>query len=181
VQVHNIINMSKVYRKNYMNARKGQVAGNSRHDPVITERRHFMRHPVCFPLAYKVLDNSPVHEKEKRSTTINISMGGLLFSAKHPAKVKSKILIKMPFQDKVFNIKARVVHCNINPDTKMYNIGACFYRVSDAFKTKLIEQLYLISEFRDVWSMQLGRQVTLEEASREWIKRYSERFRRLYW
>jgi hypothetical protein len=29
--------------------------------------------------------------------------------------------------------------------------------------------------------MQLGRQVSLEEASREWIKRYSERFKRMYW
>jgi hypothetical protein len=87
----------------------------------------------------------------------------------------------MPFQDKVFNVKVRVVHCDKNPETKLYNIGAAFHRLSAAYKVKLIEQLYLISEFRDLRSIQLGREISLEKASEEWVKRYSARFRKLYW
>lgn len=148
---------------------------------IVEEQRHFIRHPLCFPLSYKVIDKVLVQHPETKSTTINVSIGGLLFAAKHPADIDSRILIRMPFQDKVFNVKAKVVHCNVNPETKLYNIGVCFYRMSDAFKTKLIEQLYLISEFRDMRSIQLGREISLEDASREWIKRYSKRFKRLYW
>lgn len=148
----------------------------------VEERRRFIRHPLCFPLAYKVLDKGARDgKKEARSNTINVSMGGLLFAAKRPVETGSIIVVKMPFENKVFNIRARVVRCDKNPETKLNNIGVRFYRTNDAFKVKLIEQIYLISEYRDLKSMQLGRQVSLEEASREWIKRYSERFKRMYW
>ena len=52
---------------------------------------------------------------------------------------------------------------------------------ADAFKVKLIEQIYLIEEYRVLRSLQLGRDLSLKEASEEWIKRYSERFKKLYW
>jgi c-di-GMP-binding flagellar brake protein YcgR len=146
------------------------------------ERRRFIRHPLCFPLTYKIIEkkNHPA-AKETQTQSVNISMGGLLFLTKKPVDTNMTIAIKMPFQDKIFNVKAKVIHCDKSEETKLYNVGVSFYRLSDAFKVKLIEQLYLISEFRDLWSVQLGREVTLEEASREWIKRYSKRFKRLYW
>lgn len=148
------------------------------------EKRHFIRHPICFPVAYKIIkkgQDSQTKEKERSSSTINISLGGLLFSARQVVDAGAIILLRLPFQDKIFNVRARVVHCEKSTSAKLYNIGVSFYRIQDAFKTKLIEQIYLISEFCDLWSMQLGREVSLEEASREWIKRYSARFRRLYW
>ena len=157
----------------------------------ISERRRFIRHPLCFPLTYSVVEKAPgkpvlkkaekAGAKEIKSTTINISMGGLLFAAKKPVKVDSLIIIKMPFQDKVFNVRAKVVHCDKNPETKLYNIGCAFHRLGAAYKVKLVEQLYLISEFRDLKSIELGKEISLERASQEWIKRYSDRFRKLYW
>lgn len=149
---------------------------------LIKERRRFIRHPVCFPLTFKIIpENTKLNISEEKTSTINISIGGLLFPARKPARPGVKILIKIPFQDKIFNIKAKVAHCEKSPESKLYNLGVNFYRINDAFKTRLIEQLYLISEFRDLRSMQLGREVSLEDASREWIKRYSERFSRMYW
>ena len=153
----------------------------------ITERRRFIRHPLCFTLAYRVIEKAPGKsdlknpENNSKSTTINISMGGLLFAAKRPVKVDSIILVKLPFQDKIFHVKAKVVHCDMNPETKLYNIGCAFHRLGAAYKVKLVEQLYLISEFRDLKSIELGKEVSLEQASEEWIKRYSDRFRKLYW
>jgi hypothetical protein len=148
----------------------------------IIEHRRFIRHPLSIPLTYKVLKKVQDTGKEGLSgITNNISIGGLLFSAKYPIEVGSLIVIKMPFEDKIFNVKSRVVHCTKGGSTKLYNIGASFYRPYDAFKVKLIEQIYLITEYRDLRSVQLGREVSLEEASQEWVKRYSERFKRLYW
>ena len=157
----------------------------------LSERRRFIRHPLCFPLTYKVVEapssenNKKVSVKketyEKPASTINISMGGLLFAAKKPVKTGSGIIIKMPFQDKVFNVRAKVAHCDKNEETKLYNIGAIFQRLSASYKVKLVEQLYLISEFRDLKCIELGKDVSLEKASKEWIERYSARFRKLYW
>jgi len=148
----------------------------------VEEKRRFIRHPLCFPLSYKIVDkDADSGGKEARSSTLNISMGGLLFAAKRPVDAGSTIIVKMPFENKVFNIRAKVVHCDKNPETKLNNIGVRFYRTNDAFKVKLIEQIYLISEYRDLRSMQTGKEISLEEASREWIKRYSERFKRMYW
>ena len=148
------------------------------------DRRKFIRHPLTFPLRYNILSNAKSvlsGKKEAKSTTINISIGGLLFSSRQALDKGVLIDLKMPFGDKVFKVKARVVYCAKSLDTKLYNVGVSFHRVHDAFKVKLIEQLYLISEYRDLRSVQLGREVTLEEASKDWIRRYSERFRRLYW
>ncbi len=161
----------------------------------IDERRKFIRHQLCFPLNYQVLDEGAADKsgektakisgakkyKSGRSTSINISIGGILFAAKHPVKVGAIIVIKMPFQDKIFNVKAKVAHCIKNSETKLYNIGATFHSAGSAYKVKLVEQLCLISEFRDIRSIELGKQVSLESASKEWIKRYSDRFSRLYW
>ncbi|MCX6357281.1 MAG: PilZ domain-containing protein [Candidatus Aureabacteria bacterium] len=152
------------------------------HQVSLKERRRFIRHPLCFPLKYHLLKHmGTASSKDGVSTTINVSIGGLLFAAKRPVPEGSMILIRMPFENRIFNIKAKVVHCDRNPEKKIYNIGVCFFRLHDAFKVKLIEQLYLISEFRDLKTIQLGKEVSLNEASREWIRRYSYRFSRLYW
>lgn len=149
---------------------------------IFPERRKFIRHPLSFPLKFKVLGkNKAAIGGEIKSKTINISIGGLLFSSQHRVRKDALISLKMPFEDKIFKVMARVLHCTKSLDTDLYNVGVSFHRLHDAFKVKLIEQLYLISEYRDLRSVQLGREIPLEQASREWIKRYSERFRRLYW
>ncbi len=148
----------------------------------VIENRHFIRHPLALPLAYEVVRPKPGQQpSEGTSETINVSIGGLLFSAKHLVKPGALIAIKMPFEDKIFNIKAKVVRCVENLETKLYDIAVSFLKLREAFKVKMIEQIYLISEYRDLLSLQLGREVSLEEASREWIKKYSQRFKRLYW
>jgi hypothetical protein len=97
-------------------------------------------------------------------------------------KVGAIIILKMPLRNKVFNIRAKVMHIEIDrDDSKLYDIGIAFYRYTDAFKVKLIEQIYLIDEYRILRSIQLGRDISFNEASGEWIKRYSKRFAKLYW
>lgn len=148
----------------------------------LLEQRRFIRHPLNLPLEFRVVKGARTAAgRPERTSAINVSQGGLLFASKKQVEPDSRILIRMPFQDKLFNVHARVVHCQKSLDTKLYHVGVCFERISDAFKVKLIEQIYLICEYRDLRSIQLGRDVSLEEASREWIKRYSDRFRRLYW
>ena len=142
------------------------------------ERRRFIRHPICYPLE---VEHVPKKIKE-RTKTLNVSEGGLLFLSKHGLKRGETIIIKMPIQNKIFKVKAKVMHSNKDGESpNLYNIGVSFYRYSDAFKVKLVEQLYLIDEYRLMRSLQLGYDLSMQQASEEWIKRYSKRFARLYW
>lgn len=146
------------------------------------ERRRFLRHSMCFPLSFRIgREGEGKIIKEEASLTKDVSWGGLLFSAKRRVEKGALIIITMPVQDKIFKVKAKVARCVINPDAKLYDIGVYFQRFSEAFKVKLIEQMYLISEYRELRSVELGRALSMQEASQEWIKRYSERFRRIYW
>ena len=148
----------------------------------LIEYRHFIRHPLCLPLSYKVIEKGlKKDQKNIRSQTINISLGGLLFPAKYPVDPESKITIKMPFENRVFNVRAQVVRCIHNSETRFYDIAVSFLKTQEAFKAKMIEQIYLIAGYRDKLRAQSGKEVSLEEASRQWIKRYAARFKRLYW
>ena len=171
--------MKKVKQKN-ATSRRAVIKATERLQAI--ERRHFIRHPLSLPLVYKVMKRAKDDgQQDLRAETINVSMGGLLFPAKLPVKLGSIIEIQMPFENKVFNLKAKVVRCVKNQETKFYDLAVSFHRLHEAFKAKMIEQIYLISEYRDLLSLQLGKEVSLEVASRKWIKRYSERFKRLYW
>lgn len=141
------------------------------------EKRRFIRHPVCYPLKFRV--KSERYSEE--SSTLNISEGGLLFLSKRPVKKGALLILDMPFRDKIFKVEARVMHVETEKEGLLFSIGVAFHRISDAIKVKLLEQIYLIDEYCHLRSIQLGREVSLQEASEEWIRHYSKRFKKLYW
>ncbi|MDD5634170.1 MAG: PilZ domain-containing protein [Candidatus Omnitrophica bacterium] len=141
------------------------------------ERRHFLRHLLVYPLEFQVSED----EAFERTETINVSEGGLMFLSKRDVAAGTVIKLNIPLYEKVFNIKGKVVHTIQDAASGLYNVGISFINYADAFKVKLIEQIYLIEEYRTLRSLQIGKEMSLSEASREWIKRYSERFEKLYW
>jgi c-di-GMP-binding flagellar brake protein YcgR len=141
------------------------------------EKRRFLRHLLVHPLEFRVSEDSP----PERTETVDVSEGGLLFTSKTHVAPGKLITLMLPLYDKVFKIKARVMHSKPDDSTELYRIGVAFEKYADAFKVKLIEQIYLIEEYRVLRSLQVGREISLKEASREWIERYSKRFEKLYW
>jgi len=144
----------------------------------MVEKRRFVRHPICYPLEFEQASR----KIRQRCQTKDISEGGLLFLSTHQVECGQIIILKLPIQNKLFKIAAKVVHTRTDAENpKLYNVGVSFQRYSDAFKVKLIEQIYLIDEYRALCSLQLGREISLEEASKKWIKLYSERFDKMFW
>jgi c-di-GMP-binding flagellar brake protein YcgR len=141
------------------------------------EKRRFIRHLLVSPLEFKVAEE----DQYEKTETINVSEGGLMFMSKRDVSPETLISLQLPLYDRVFSVKARVVHTQKDEATGLYRIGVAFVTYADAFKVKLIEQIYLIEEYRVLRSLQLGKEMTLQEASKEWIKKYSERFKKLYW
>ncbi|MBF0490335.1 MAG: PilZ domain-containing protein [Candidatus Omnitrophica bacterium] len=146
------------------------------------EHRRFIRHPLRLPLAFVIIKSADkMDQQEMRSETINVSLGGLLFPSEKSVLPESIILIKMPIENKVFNVRAKVVRCVKIPKKKLYDIAVRFSRPQEAFKVKMIEQISLIAQYRESVIKQSGKDISMEEASRQWIQKYSERFSRLYW
>ena len=143
------------------------------------DRRHFIRHPICIPLEFQRMKDTA--KKKHRSETVNMSLGGLLFLSRARIAPGTEIVVSLPFKDKVFKVHGSVVRCDRDQESKLYQTGISFGRVAEAFKVKLVEQLHFIEEYRCLRSIQLHREVSLQEASREWIQRYSKQFRELYW
>jgi len=142
------------------------------------EKRRFLRHLLVYPLQFQVSEEKGFEKTE----TVNVSEGGLMFLSAKNVKEGETIKINIPLYDKVFHINAKVCHCaKDESNSSMFRVGVEFMTYQDAFKVKLIEQIYLIEEYRVLRSLQLGRDISLQEASKEWIKRYSERFKKLYW
>jgi len=142
-----------------------------------SDKRRYIRHLLVNPLEFQMSEDAEF----ERTETVNVSEGGLLFMSKSYVAPGSFIKLQMPLYDKTFKIKARVVHSAKDKATDLYKVGVAFVSYADAFKVKLIEQIYLIEEYLVLRSLQLGREISLKEASKEWIKRYSERFEKLYW
>ncbi|MFH1791491.1 MAG: PilZ domain-containing protein [Candidatus Omnitrophota bacterium] len=142
------------------------------------ERRRFIRHPICYPLEFE----RPSDKLTERSHTRDIGEGGLMFLSTRRLDAEEVIILKLPLQNKLFKVKAKVEHVSKNKENNaLYDVGVSFYRHSDAFKVKLIEQIYLIDEYRALRAVALGRDISFMDASDEWIKHYSERFDRLFW
>jgi len=142
------------------------------------ERRRFIRHLLVNPLKFKIEEAAEDYQK---TNTVDMSEGGLMFTSRKDVEAGSIIKLQMPLYEKVFKIKAKVVHSKKEGSTGLFSIGVAFTTYTDAFKVKLIEQIYLIEEYRVLRSLQTGKELTIQEASEEWIKRYSERFQKLYW
>ena len=144
----------------------------------IKERRRFVRHPICYPLEFE-------YAKRKlweRSQTVDVSQGGLLFLSRRNLQPGRIIILKLPLQNKMFRIRAKVVHVKQDKENpKLYNVGVSFYRRSDAFGVKLVEQMYLMDEYRAMRSLELGRDVSVKQASIEWVRRYAKKFDEMFW
>ncbi|MBN1494026.1 MAG: PilZ domain-containing protein [Candidatus Omnitrophica bacterium] len=142
------------------------------------EKRKFIRHPICVPLEFHRIHD---HRRKHKAETVNLSFGGLLFLSRSRIVSGTEINVSLPFRDKIFHVHGCVVRCDKEVSSKLYSVGIEFLKVTDAFKVKLVEQLHLIEEYRSLRSLQLNREVSLKEASKEWITKYSEQFRKLYW
>ncbi|KJJ84804.1 type IV pilus assembly PilZ [Candidatus Omnitrophus magneticus] len=142
-------------------------------------RRRFDKHVIASPLHYEIVDNPSKIDLN----TFYSSEGGLLFASKHEVFPDEIIILKIPLYDKNFEIRAKVIYTAKSPEPEIdqFKVAVVFCSPSDAFRIKLVEQICLIEEYRIYRSLALTREILLQDASNEWIARYSEKFKKMYW
>jgi hypothetical protein len=132
--------------------------------------RQFIRHPADVPI-----EVSPVGQGGGRPPRlVNVGLGGLAFrshSAFRPAHV---VRVRIDCVRPAFETTARVAWCRASDGE--FELGLAFTDPDDAFRARMVEQVCYIEHYRREVRDTEGRELTAEEAAREWIARNAARF-----
>ena len=132
--------------------------------------RRFIRHTAEVPIEVRTLPGSPAHS----TPAINVSEGGLSFVSDRNIPVGSTIEIRIEAVDPPFEAHARVVW--VKAEDGGYCIGVQFLDAADAFRSRMVEQVCAIEQYRREVEEEEGRVMTQAEAAQEWITKYAGRF-----
>ena len=133
--------------------------------------RQFIRHPSDIPIEIR----SAAGGRYVQRPIQNVSFGGLAFSSETAIEPNSVVALRMPHLQPVFELPAaRVAWCH--REGSGYSVGLQFLDPEEAFQVRMVEQVCHIESYRREIERSEGRQLTAEEAAREWIGRYASSF-----
>lgn len=138
-----------------------------------SHNRAFIRHPIEIPI-----DVAAQSEPEHSESLKNLSFGGLAFGADQPYEPGTLLGICIQAPANPVQLAARVAWCQPADDESCgrYEIGVAFEDSLDAFRIRMVEQVCQIERYRLSVLGCEGRELTTEEAAKEWIERFAEQF-----
>ncbi len=114
------------------------------------------------------------NEDECEDTLTNISLGGLSFISSRALDVLHKVRVCIPLVKQDNYLEGRVVWCEKAKNG--YEVGLQFERSNEVFRLRMIEQICHIEHYRKEVEQKEGRQISTEEAAKEWISLYAGDF-----
>ena len=132
--------------------------------------REYIRHPSSIPLEIKVAD-LPGPQNEYLS---NVSLGGLSFCSKHKLATGMQIIIRIPLLKDGGQLSGQVVWCKRLGSA--YEVGVAFRDKEEAFRTRMVEQICHIEQYKNDIMTHEHRELTSEQAAMEWIKKFAGSF-----
>ena len=135
--------------------------------------RRFLRHPAGIPIELVAAgdDRSPLAPP---GPAVDVSVGGLAFHFPRPLEHGALMKVRIPSVSPVFESIARVVWCLL--DASGYRVGVEFLDAEDEFRARMVEQVCHIESYRQRVRTDEHRDISAEEAAREWIVKFAERF-----
>lgn len=131
--------------------------------------RKFVRHPSSIPVELSVARAPYAGLPQLR----NIGNGGFACAVNEPIAVGSAVQLRIPIIWPDYRGCGVVVWCKNVPPA--YEIGIEF-GAQDLFKTKMVEQLCQIEQYRQQIFASEGRELNSEQAAQEWIALYAKDF-----
>lgn len=133
-------------------------------------KRRFVRHTAGVPLKVRTIrrDGGEPHALH------DVSFGGLSFESGQPIEAGTELELQIGDVRPPFSAKARVVWCHHTESG--YRIGVKFLEERDAFRSRMVEQVCAIEQYRKEVGDREGRQMSSSEAAHEWIERFADRF-----
>ncbi len=113
-------------------------------------------------------------ERDDDTTITNVSLGGLSFVSHQPLDILERVQVCIPILKKNNYLSGTIVWCEKVRDG--YEIGLEFESSKEVFRLRMIEQICHIEHYRKEIERQQGRQLSTEEAAKEWISEYAGDF-----
>lgn len=132
--------------------------------------RAYIRHPSDIPI---VISSAVGGAQEKRALN-NVSFGGLSCGSGVYLQPGTLVSLRVPLIKPPFEAQGRVVWCRARADG--YDLGIEFLHADDAFRVRMVEQICHIEQYRRQVRIVEGRQLTGEQAAREWISLFAADF-----
>lgn len=134
--------------------------------------REFIRHPVSVPFQLQQLDGELQYGM---STLNNVSIGGVSCLSSDPVEKGKTVKLKIESINPNFEITGKTVWCRVRKD--QYEIGIEFILTEDkAFLLRMVEQICYIEDYRNEVLQSEGRDLSSEQAAKEWIEKYASNF-----
>lgn len=131
--------------------------------------RTYIRHPTSIPI--QVCSGG---DDAARVRVRNLSAGGLCFITDKPVKVGTVVEFEIPVTKPDYHGRGVIVWRR-EQSRDHYEVGVRFTTDDEYFRTRMVEQVCQIEDYRQRLALK-GRQLSAEEAALEWIERYSGSF-----
>ena len=132
--------------------------------------RNFIRHPADIPI--KIIKNGS--EDCYRQPLRDISIGGLRCWFNEPLAIGAEIIIIIDLVEPVLEIPGRVIWCRAVDDS--YELGIEYQGEEDVYRLRMVEQICHIEHYRNEILLREGRNISSEQAAREWIVKFAGDF-----
>lgn len=132
--------------------------------------RNYIRHPTSIPIHV----NMGGYDIENLSLQ-NLSTGGLCFMTDKAVKIGECIDFLIPVVKPDYIGKGIVVWRR-KQAPKMFEVGLRFTNDDEFFRTRMVEQVCQIENYRHEVEEKDGRILNSEEAALEWIEKFAENF-----
>ena len=148
--------------------------------PNKTRVRKYIRHPADVPIQVSLELVGDDTDDSADETLTNLSLGGLSFISGKPLEILATVRVSIPVleqeqeQEQESNLTGKVVWCEKSGDG--FEIGLQFEGKSDLYRLRMIEQICHIEHYRKQIKLAEGREISPEEAAREWISKYADEF-----
>ena len=133
--------------------------------------RQFIRHPVNIPIEVSITGHIAL---DQMPHAYDIGYGGLAFRYHHNIEPGTLVRIKISYIQPEFESEAKVVWCH--KQSQWTELGVEFLTADDAFKSRMVEQICYIENYKQAVKRIEGRILTIQEAATEWISKYATDF-----
>lgn len=132
--------------------------------------REYIRHPSNIPLEIKLAE----HDAARHDHLNNVSVGGLSFNSREPVRMGSQIVIRIPVINRDVEVTGKVVWCNDHDGG--FEVGVVFTDFAEAFRTRMVEQICHIEQYKNEVLLREQRRLSSEQAAAEWISKFASSF-----
>jgi hypothetical protein len=133
-------------------------------------RREFIRHTVDVPIEVRPVAG----EAGETAQGVNVSFGGLSFTTELCPEIGQVLELRIPTVRPPFEAHGRVAWCR--PEGESYLVGVEFLDASDAFRSRMVQQVCSIESYRREVEEREGRSLSSQQAAAEWVEKYAGRF-----